>query len=234
MKSESVEDYLKAIYLIQERQEGAWASTSSIAAHLGIADASVTGMFKRFAAADPPLAVYEKYGGVKLTQAGEKVALEVIRHHRLVECYLHEMLGYSWDEVHEEAERLEHVISDEMEERLAQALGHPSVDPHGDPIPDRDGAYRQPDYQPLSAVPAGQMVQIRRVTGQQPDLLRYLSGLGLVLLAQVEVVSVAPFTGPVTVRLLDENQTVQALGREVAEQLLVMPVSAPSLQRGDT
>ncbi len=223
MKSQTVEDYLKAIYLIQERQEGAWVSTSSIASYLGISDASVTGMIKRFAASDPQLVIYEKYGGVKLAQAGEKLALEVIRHHRLVECYLQEMLGYTWDEVHEEAERLEHVISEEMEERLAQVLGNPLTDPHGDPIPDRNGLLLQPDYQPLTGATVGQVVQIRRVTAQQPDLLRYLTDLGLVLLARMEVVSIAPFNGPVSVRLLDGNETVQTVGREVADRLLVMP-----------
>ncbi len=223
MKSQTVEDYLKAIYLIQERQEGAWVSTSSIASHLGISDASVTGMLKRFAAAEPQLVNYEKYGGVKLAPAGEKLALEVIRHHRLVECYLHEMLGYTWDEVHDEAERLEHVISEEMEERLAQALGNPLTDPHGDPIPDRNGLLLQMDYQPLTGAAVGQVVQIRRVTAQQPDLLRYLTDLGLVLMARMEVLSIAPFNGPVSVRLLDGNQTTQTVGREVAERLLVMP-----------
>lgn len=225
MRSKSNEDYLKAIYLIQEQQNGQPVSTSSLASRLGVANASVTGMVKRFAAEDPKLVEYEPYSGVTLTNAGEKMALEVIRHHRLLESYLSQMLGYSWDEVHEEAERLEHVISEEMEERLAIALGDPVTDPHGDPIPDREGKFHQPEYQSLTDIPDGQHAEIRRVVRQEPDLLRYLAELGLVLFTQIEMVSKAPFNGPVMVRVIDSERYVLSLGRELAEKIFVMPLS---------
>jgi DtxR family Mn-dependent transcriptional regulator len=225
MRSKSNEDYLKAIYLIQEQQDGQPVSTSSLASRLGVANASVTGMLKRFAAEDPKLVEYEPYSGVTLTKAGEKMALEVIRHHRLLESYLCQMLGYSWDEVHEEAERLEHVISEEMEERLAIALGDPVTDPHGDPIPDREGHFHQPIYQTLTDIPDGQPVEIRRVVGQEPALLRYLTELGLVLSTQIEMVSKAPFNGPITIRVIGSQHSDLALGRELAEKIFVMPLS---------
>lgn len=225
MRSKSNEDYLKAIYFIQEQQNGQPVSTSSLASRLGVASASVTGMLKRFAAEDPKLVEYEPYSGVTLTLAGEKMALEVIRHHRLLESYLCQMLGYSWDEVHEEAERLEHVISEEMEERLATALGDPVTDPHGDPIPDREGNFHQPAYQCLTDIPNGQPVEIRRVVGQEPEMLRYLAELGLVLSTQIEIVSKAPFNGPITIRVIGSQQSTLALGRELAEKIFVMPLS---------
>lgn len=225
MRSKSNEDYLKAIYLIQEQQNGQPVSTSSLASRLGVANASVTGMLKRFAAEDPKLVEYEPYSGVTLTKAGEKMALEVIRHHRLLESYLNKMLGYSWDEVHEEAERLEHVISEEMEERLAIALGDPITDPHGDPIPDREGNFHQPVYQTLTDIPNGQHAEIRRVVSQEPEMLRYLTELGLVLSAQIEIVSKAPFNGPITLRVIGSQASTLALGRELAEKIFVMPLS---------
>ena len=225
MKSESIEDYLKAIYVIQESQHDSPVSTTSLASHLGIANASVTGMLKRLSSMDPPLVKYEPYYGVSLSPDGYKYALEIIRHHRLLESYLSQKLGYRWDEVHDEAERLEHVISEDLEERLAMALGNPSTDPHGDPIPDRDGNYRQLAYQPLADIPDGQSVEICRVIGQKPELLRYLAELGLVLSSKVEVVSKAPFNGPITVRFIDSQLPVRVVGREVAEKIFVLPIS---------
>lgn len=225
MKSESVEDYLKAIYQIQEEQQGTPAATTTLAARLGVAGASVTGMLKRLASGEPKLVEYERYRGAALTPAGLKTALEIIRHHRLLESYLNQMLGYTWDEVHAEAERLEHVISEEMEERMASAMGHPQADPHGDPIPDREGRVHLPAYQTLAESPAGQAVEIRRVVDQEPGLLRYLSELGLVLFARIQVESQAPFNGPVSIRRLGPSETQLALGREMAEKILVLPVT---------
>jgi DtxR family Mn-dependent transcriptional regulator len=225
MRSKSNEDYLKAIYLIQEQQNGQPVSTSSLASKLCVANASVTGMLKRFAAEDPKLVEYKPYIGVTLTKAGEKLALEVIRHHRLLESYLSQMLGYSWDKVHEEAERLEHVISEEMEERLAIALGDPVSDPHGDPIPDHEGHFHQPVYQSLADLSDGQPAEIRRVVGQEPEILRYLAELGLVLSIKIEMISKAPFNGPITVRVVGLQSSAIALGRELAEKIYVMPLS---------
>lgn len=218
-----MEDYLKAIYRIQEKQNGEPVSTSSLASWLGVANASVTGMVKRFSSADPKLVDYEPYAGVTLTNTGRRLALEVIRHHRLIECYLNKALGYSWDEVHEEAERLEHVISEAMEERMAQALGNPISDPHGDPIPDREGNIHQLNVIPLTQLADEQPATIQRVIGQDPDLLRYLSEQGLILSTRIKIVSKAPFNGPINIRIFGPSESILALGREVAEKILILP-----------
>ncbi|EKD88456.1 MAG: hypothetical protein ACD_34C00525G0002 [uncultured bacterium] len=223
MRSQSNEDFIKTIYLIQENQQGHSVSTSSLAAHLGIANASVTGMLKKIASEDPKLINYEPYRGVILTKTGEKIALEIIRHHRLLETYLSEKLGYSWDEVHDEADRLEHVISEEMEERIANSLGNPIVDPHGDPIPDREGNFHQPTFVLLSEIPVGHPVEICRVIGQEPDLLRYLAESGLILSSQIIVTIKAPFSGPITIRLMGSQEPQIALSREIADKIFVMP-----------
>jgi DtxR family Mn-dependent transcriptional regulator len=223
MRSQSKEDYIKAIYLIQNAQNESWVSTSNLATHLGITNASVTGMVKRLAGAEPALIDYEPYMGVKLTPAGEKSALEIIRHHRLIESYLNRMLGYSWDEVHEEAERLEHVISEEMEERMAKALGNPTTDPHGDPIPDREGHILEPNTIKLTKLPEGEAAQIQRVTSQEPDLLRYLAVLGLMPDARVRVVSKAPFNGPVSIIVEEPAGTTVNISRELTDKIMVLP-----------
>jgi len=231
MKSESIEDYLKAIYLIQENQNGSPVTTTSLASHLGITNASVTGMLKHLSSTESNLVRYEPYFGATLSPLGLKTALEIIRHHRLIECYLSQKLGYSWDEVHEEAERLEHVISEDLEERLAIALGNPITDPHGDPIPDRDGFFNQPDYQSLTDIADGNQVEIRRVVGQKPELLRYLTDLGLVLSAKTEIISKAPFNGPITVRVIGSDASDRVLGRDIAEKILVLPISNGVLEQ---
>lgn len=223
-----MQDYLKAIYQIQENQNGAAVSTSSLALWLGVANASVTGMIKRFASADPKLVEYEPYAGVKLTDAGQSIALEVIRRHRLIESYLCQMLGYSWDEVHVEAERLEHVISEEMEDRMADALGNPVADPHGDPIPDREGHYSRPAAFPLSQLADEQSAVVMRVIEQAPDLLRYLSEQGLTISTRIQMISKAPFNGPIHIRIFGRTETGLALGREVADKILVLPMITPS------
>jgi len=225
MKSESIEDYLKAIYLIMEAQNGSPVSTTSLATRLGIKSASVTEMLKRLSSSTQKLVEYERYYGVTLTPAGLKTALEIIRHHRLIESYLSQKLGYSWDQVHAEAERLEHVISEDMEERLAVAMGDPITDPHGDPIPDRDGNFYMPAYHSLVDTPEGQPATIRRIIGQEPELLRYLSELGLVLSTQIEILSKAPFNGPVSIQVTGSKEIRLSLGREVAEKILVQPLS---------
>jgi DtxR family transcriptional regulator, Mn-dependent transcriptional regulator len=231
MKSQSVEDYLKAIFHIQENQNGKPVSTSSLAALLGITDASVTGMLKRYSSVDPKLLEYEPYAGVTLTHEGAKLALEVIRHHRLIESYLNQALGYSWDEVHEEADRLEHVISETMEDRMARALGDPVTDPHGDPIPDREGNLRQMDSIPLAQLPDSHSAIIQRITWQEPALLRYLADQGLTLSTQVRVVSKAPFNGPVSIVIKGRSESTLALSREVADKILVLPVLDPVVER---
>lgn len=200
--TQPIEDYLKVIYQIN--QAGVRASTNEIAKALDIKPASVTGMIKKLAATDPPLVEYQRHHGVTLTRQGMLVALEILRHHRLLEMFLHQILGYQWDEVHAEADRLEHVISEEFEERIAEALGNPSHDPHGDPIPDRD--LRMPEYSRVSLADLRpqQSAIISRVNSADPEFLRYLNNLGMIPGAQVTVISMSPY---------DQNQAFQVEGR---------------------
>ena len=162
---------------------------------------------------------YEKHYGVTLTPSGEKLALEVIRHHRLIELYLMEALGFSWDEVHEQADILEHVISEKLEERIAAALNYPEFDPHGDPIPAKDGSITAIDVELLSAAPSGSTVWVRRIIDDaNSELLRYLAEMGLTPGTAVTVQSVAPFEGPLTLLIADETRVI---GRNVAASVLV-------------
>src|ERR687894_1817281 len=167
----SVEDYLKAIYRLSP--EGRPASTSDIATLLELSPASVSGMVKRLS--EQGLLEHLPYKGVQLTAEGRRAALRMVRRHRLIEAYLVEFLGYSWDTVHEEAERLEHAVSDTMVERMATALGNPDVDPHGDPIPSADGSIQELACTPLTNIPVGQSVEIHRVHESQPERLRYIA-----------------------------------------------------------
>ncbi|HAC15435.1 MAG TPA: DtxR family transcriptional regulator, partial [Bacteroidetes bacterium] len=162
-------------------------TTQSLADHLKVKPASVTGMIKKLA--DVNLIIYERYKGVQLTESGEKVAIEVLRHHRLIEMYLAEVLGYSWDEIHDEAERLEHHISEKFEQRIAEKLGHPTHDPHGDPIPDVNLKFPEgPCLVVLTELKAGQKGQIKRVRTQDSDALNLLTKLDLVIGNTVETI----------------------------------------------
>ena len=199
--SQSTQDYLKHIYELTER--GASASTNDLAARLEVAPASVTGMVQKLASAKPPLVDYRKHQGATLTEEGQHAALEVIRHHRLLESWLVQTLGYSWDEVHEEACRLEHVISEDFEARIAAALGHPSRDPHGELIPGVDLQMPDDDSTSLSSLRPPQSAIIIRVNANDPALLRYLDELGLVLGAQLEVSAHSPFDGNLTFKVGD-------------------------------
>ncbi len=189
--TDSIQDYLKIIYELTI--SGETASTTALAARLGIAPASVTGMVQKLAAARPALVDYRKHHGVKLTAAGRRAALEVIRHHRLLEAWLVKTLGYSWDEVHVEAERLEHVISEEFEERIAAALGDPAWDPHGEPIPSSDLIMPSDGSVPLLSLKVHQEATVRRVHAQDPALLRYLEEVRLIPGARLAVLQVSPF-----------------------------------------
>jgi DtxR family Mn-dependent transcriptional regulator len=195
----SIQDYLKNIYELTEG--GGSASTNALAAKLNIKPASVTGMMQKLASAKPALVEYQKHQGVTLTREGRKAALEVIRHHRLLEAWLVQTLGYSWDEVHAEAERLEHVISEDFERRIAAAMGHPVRDPHGEPIPTADLKMPSEDLTPLSALRPPQTATIQRIKAPDPELLRYLQGLGLVPGAQIEVTDYSPFDHNLTIKV---------------------------------
>lgn len=212
----STQDYLKHIYELTEN--GEVASTNALARKLNISAPSVTGMVQKLASAKPALVEYEKHQGVTLTKEGRKAALEVIRHHRLLEAWLVQTLGYSWDEVHEEAERLEHVISEDFERRIAAAMGHPTRDPHGEPIPTPDLKMPLDDSMPLSSLRPNQTATVQRIKAPDRDLLRHLEGLGLVPGAQIEVKDFSPF---------DHNLTIKAgrksfvLGLSITSKIFV-------------
>ena len=214
--TQSVEDYLKTIFditLFNER-----ATTNQIAERMGVTPASVTGMLKRLAANDPPLLEYHKHHGVELTPDGERIALEVIRHHRLLELFLRDRLGYPWDQVHAEADRLEHVISEDLEERIAQDLGDPLHDPHGDPIPSRDLHLPSETLVPLGELRQGQHAVVQRVRNDDPALLRYLESIGLTPQAQLSVLDYSSFDGNLRLEVAGK---VLVLGPAVTQQIYV-------------
>jgi DtxR family Mn-dependent transcriptional regulator len=212
----SIQNYLKAIYDLTASSEP--ASTNALAARLGIAPASVTGMVQKLAAADLPLVEYHKHRGVTLTPQGERAALEVIRHHRLLETYLVNALGYSWDEVHKEAEKLEHVISEDLEARMAKALGDPARDPHGDPIPSADLTMPSTEDIPLSELRPRQHAIVRRVRNEDVALLRHLRSLGIVPGTRLKAIEQSPFDGNLRLSLKGAEIT---LGQAVTSQIFV-------------
>lgn len=195
--SDAVQDYAKAIYSLQERSDEP-VSTSALAERLDVSPASVSAMVKRLEALG--LASRRPYHGVELTPAGRRVALEVIRHHRLLELYLAEALGMSWDRVHEEAEVLEHAISPELSELIAAKLGNPTHDPHGDPIPTVDGEIERASSRPLAELEPGERGIFVRVSDSDPEMLRWLSERGIAPGDRFEVLERQPFDGPLLVR----------------------------------
>jgi DtxR family Mn-dependent transcriptional regulator len=210
----SMQDYLKAIFSILEKNER--ATTSVIAERMGIASPSATAMIKRLA--QLRLVEHEPYQGVTLTQTGEKTALEIVRHHRLVELYLAKALGVPWDEVHAEAEELEHVISENLEDRIDNALGNPKLDPHGAPIPARDGSFVELSGRTLCDVGPGERVTVIQVDDRDPELLRYLAKCELYPGARIEVLAAEPYEGSLVLRLADKEFR---LGRGAAREILV-------------
>jgi DtxR family Mn-dependent transcriptional regulator len=216
--SHSAQDYLKAIY--DMTRDGERASTNDIAGRMNVSPASATGMVQKLAGAEPPLVEYEKHRGATLTPAGEQAALEVIRHHRLLETYLQEKLGYTWDEVHAEADRLEHVISEELEERIAQSLSDPTFDPHGEPIPSRE--FHMPDQARLRLVELrpGDRATVARIQADDPDLLRYLASIGLTINSEVRVIDVSPFDGNTSLKIGDDERK-HILGPGITSKIFV-------------
>ena len=213
--SEAIEDYAKAIYALARRGDGT-VTTNALAERLGVTAASVSSMVRKLA--DRGLVEHLPYRGVALTDAGERVALEVMRHHRLLELYLAEHLGVPWDRVHEEAEALEHVLSEDLEARIAAKLGNPTHDPHGDPIPDADLVLHEDDTRPLSDLPAGASGRFVRVSDAEPEMLRYLGERGIAIGDDLEVVDRQPFDGPMTVRFGDR---LQVLGGALVQAMRV-------------
>jgi DtxR family transcriptional regulator, Mn-dependent transcriptional regulator len=211
--SSAIQDYLKELYKLQA---GGRASTSGLAERMGVAPASATAMLKKLAQLG--LVEHEPYRGATLTESGELVALEVIRHHRLLEQYLVETLGLPLDAVHAEADRLEHALSEELEAHIDRSLGFPTRDPHGDPIPDADLNVATQDLTPLSTLEPGAKATVSRVPDRDGDVLRYLTKLKLIPGSRLEVRESAPFNGPVTVRV---DGADHAISRELAAQIAV-------------
>ena len=205
--SEAIEDYAKAIYALQQRAPaGSGVSTNDLADRLGVTAASVSAMLKKLA--ERGLAVHEPYHGVQLTPDGKRVALEVLRHHRLLELYLAEHLGVPWDRVHEEAEALEHVLSEDLEARIAAKLGNPTHDPHGDPIPSADLVVEERVTRSLDDLAPGARGRFVRVSDSDSAMLRYLDERGVRLGDRFEVLDRQPFGGPLTVRFGDSEQVL--------------------------
>jgi DtxR family transcriptional regulator, Mn-dependent transcriptional regulator len=213
-----VEDYLKAIYELEAA--GGPAGTNEIAAVLGIAAPSVSGMLRRLAR--QRLVTHEPYKGVQLTREGRRAALRTIRRHRVIEAYLMQALGYPWDLVHDEAERLEHSASDELIDRMAAAIGEPATDPHGAPIPTREGTLTaEPALSTLAELGEGDPARIARVSDRDGERLRYLATLGITIGQEVEIVSREPYSGPIAVRI---GRRRRIIGPELARDILVMPI----------
>jgi DtxR family Mn-dependent transcriptional regulator len=218
--SEAVEDYAKAIYALQRRDGGRPVGTNELAERLDVTPGSVSGMIKKLAELD--LVAHVPYKGVRLTPDGERVALEVMRHHRLLELFLAEQLDVPWDRVHEEADALEHVLSRDLEERIAAKLGDPTHDPHGDPIPDRDLHIEERETMSLASLAVGARGRFVRISDSDPEMLRYLAERGVRLGAELEVLDRQPFDGPLTVRFGD---SLQVLGDRLAIVMRVAPVA---------
>src|SRR5271170_4882737 len=212
--SEAVDDYLKAIFWLSGPEERKVAS-HEIADHLRIATASVTNMLQKLAAANPPLVSYQKHHGVQLAESGKTRAREIVRHHRLLETFLHDVLGYDWDEVHPEAERLEHFISEKFEARIAAKLGNPQFDPHGHAIPALDGFMPQIEQMTVRQLLPGQRATVVSVSDQDPEMLRHLAAQGIRPGTMLTVLEQLPFDGPLRVRI----------GGSKSEVLLSLPLS---------
>ncbi len=213
--SQAIEDYAKAIYALARRGDET-VSTNALAQRLGVSAGAVSGMLKKLA--EQGLAEHEPYRGVQLTPEGERVALSVLRNHRLLELYLAEHLGVPWDRVHEEAEALEHVISDDLEARIAAKLGNPTNDPHGDPIPDAALVIDEGQSRSLADMDVGERGRFVRVSDAEPEILRYLDTRGIALGDELDVVERQPFDGPLTVRF---GSSEHVLGRRLARAMSV-------------
>ena len=213
--SQALEDYLKVIYVLEA--DGEKATTTAIAQALDVSNASVTNMLKKLAGMK--LIVHESYKGAVLSPAGKKVALEILRHHRLLELYLKEVMGYSWDEVHDEAEKLEHHISEQFEDRIAELLDHPTYDPHGDPIPTKDGIMPEKATLALNEAEIKTLYMVGRVRDQNPELLRYLEQQGVLPGVELTIIEKAPFDGPISLEIESE---VISLGFSIAQNIFLI------------
>jgi DtxR family Mn-dependent transcriptional regulator len=224
--SEAVEDYAKAIYALQQRGPGHPVATTELAERLQVTPASASGMIKKLA--ELGLVAHVPYKGVRLTAEGERIALEVMRHHRLLELYLADQLGVPWDRVHDEADALEHVLSEDLEDRIAAKLGNPTHDPHGDPIPDARLHIAEQQTRSLASLGVGARGRFVRISDSDPGMLRYLHERGIRLGDELEVLDRQPFDGPLTVRFGDGEQVI---GGRLAAAMRVAPSSRTARTR---
>ena len=215
-RSHAIEDYAKSIYSLAQRANGGPVTTNALAERCGVTPASASAMVKRLAELE--LAIHEPYHGVRLTPAGERLALEMLRHHRLLELYLAEHLDVPWDRVHEEAEALEHVLSEDLEARIAAKLGNPTHDPHGDPIPDSDLVIDEGETEALSTVAIGAGGRFVRVSDSDPQMLRFLAEQGIAIGDRCVVIGRQPFDGPITARF---GEAEHVLGRTLARAMRI-------------
>ena len=213
----STEDYIKAIYKLERASQR--VTTSALAAELHLADASITDMVKKLS--DKGLLHYEPYQGVGLTAKGKRMAVKIVRRHRLWEMFLVKFLGFSWDQIHDEAERLEHVTSDELERRIDKALGYPTVDPHGDPIPTIDGDMDRTVYAPLADFGPGAAVRVHRVSDDDPEILQHATKIGLALNTRLVVKEKMTFDGSMVIKIGSQKKF---LSQQVAKAIFVVPV----------
>ncbi len=208
------EDYLKVIYEIE--QSGTPAGTNDIATQLGVAPASVSGMLLRLARLG--LVKVERYRGARLTPHGRQIALQLLRRHRIIESYLHTRLGFGWDDVHGEAERLEHAASAELVERMAEALGNPTADPHGAPIPTAAGRVDERRLSTIADLPLRATARVARMSDRDPAFLRYLAELGILPGTMVKIIAREPFGGPIELTI---GRAKRLVGAEVAARVYV-------------
>jgi DtxR family Mn-dependent transcriptional regulator len=221
MATSTVEDYLKCILMEEQRNPSALVATGTIAESLDVAPGTVTAMVKTLA--ESGLLRHEPYSGVRLTRAGRQLAIHVLRRHRLVELFLVQVMGLDWSEVHDEAEHLEHAVSDRVIQRMDDMLGHPSVDPHGDPIPDAEGTVREPDLPNLVHCPLGVPLRVARVQDQSAEFLQLVERRGLQLDSRLRVVARSEPSDTVELRLEDDRKL--SLGFRAASKILVQPLS---------
>lgn len=221
MGSEAIDNCLKAIFQLAGDNDR--ATTARLAEQLAIAPASVTGMLKKLSEADPPWIDYQKHHGARLTDRGRARALEIIRHHRLIELFLYRVLDYSWDEVHVEAEKLEHAISETFEDRIAHVLGDPEFDPHGHPIPRRDGTLPDRADSDLIDMEPGTDAEVSRVSDHDPTMLQHLSSIGVRPGVRIHLLERRPFDGPLMLRVGD-NRAVHAFGTRLAGSIRIRDI----------
>jgi DtxR family Mn-dependent transcriptional regulator len=214
--TDTIQDYLKTIYSIARAGEG--VHTTAIAERLGVSPASVTSMVKRLSAMG--YIDYHRYQGVELTESGAKIALEVIRHHRLLEAYLHQSMGIPWDQVHQEAEVLEHALSEKLEDAIARILGDPTHDPHGDPIPPKSGSYQEARHDTLEKAEPGP-ARVERVSDRDPEVLRHLAKIGLQPGTEIVIERKDPYGGPIWVKI---GKRRHAVGTELTTKVYVSKV----------